>query len=171
MSDKELKEHAEQLAENADGPDVNVNQLTGGRGARFFKTFTQKPPITYLEDDEQPHYTFKIGGPNGGKITVTGTQDTDSHTPPFEREIEPDPYILTIITNTRTLAVGQESGADNVLSIPHTAVESVEMVEQKGFLNNNTEFRITTNDYSYCIEVPTIVVQSTTDVPEFIESH
>lgn len=166
-----IKDQATQLADNADGPDVTVNQLTGGRGGLLYRTFTQTPPITYLDDSEQPHYTFKLGKPIGGTVTITKVHDDDSFKTPSERTLEPDPHILTLITEQRILIVGQENGVDNVLSIPHHNINTVEMREQDGFLNSNVELWVTTEDYEYCITINETVVHSLTDVPEFITTH
>lgn len=154
MDSDELINRAESLVEEARSDSVTVSHLTNGANKLLGVGFTNEPVLSYLFEEEQPHY---IGGlQTGTKLNISGPEGTE--------EVKSEKYGGTgwfVVTNMRVLILVNAPEQDDVISIPLSLLndnpdsndQGVNLINER-FKLRTTILRMNTDNYSYELPKP-----------------
>jgi len=130
---------AEELAEQAKG---SIEKKDLVKTKRFFNnTLYDSPLITYIRDNEQPHYIFANSGEYSGMKVFYPAGDEFKH--------EVDGYVYFMVTNQRVIYVAGKKEGDVYASFP---LSSIEIIGSTGTLNKKLKMK-TVDEMIYVFSV------------------
>jgi len=147
MADQELISKAEDLISSARHSSVSVSRLTNGENKLLGgSVISNKPIISYLFDDEQPHYIYKLQSMKNVTIHIKNTGEKNQLSSPT---LNPTGWFA--VTDHRFLIIVNGETEDDVISIPLNKINKTKY-DNKRF--RGTTIWIDTDNYKYKINYP-----------------